>query len=95
MLLTYEMLRAKKACAEQADKFRDLFPDGVVLTEALCVSHASDFDFGWAAENLLSARARKAYEKARASAPALEAREAYRKAIAAAFFAAWQADHVS
>ena len=88
MLLTYEMLRAKGACDQQADKFRALFPAGVVLTEALCVAHASDFDFGWAATNLLSATAREAYEQACATA-----REVYKQARATAFFAGWQADN--
>jgi hypothetical protein len=103
MLLTYKMLRAKGACGEQADKFRALFPAGVVLTEALCVAHASNFGFGfgfgWAATNLLSDTAREAYKQA--CAPAREAykqacataREAYKQACAIAFFAGWQADY--
>ncbi len=87
MLLTYEMLQAKGACAVQAHKFRDLFPGGVVLTEALCLAHASNFNFTWGARNLLSDTAREAYEKA--CAPDLEAYskacdtawEAYCKAV--------------
>jgi hypothetical protein len=65
------MLQAKGACAVQAHKFRDLFPGGVVLTEALCLAHASNFNFTWGARNLLSDTAREAYEKA--CAPDLEA----------------------
>ncbi len=99
MKLTYEMLQAKGACAVQAHKFRALFPEGVVLTEALCVAHAGEFNFAWAACNLLSATALEAYEKA--CAPAWEAYEktrapaweAYGKACAIAFFAGWQADN--
>ena len=75
MLLTYEMLRAKGACADQADKFRDLFPAGVVLTEALCVAYAKEFEFECAARNLLSASARDAYYKACGTA-----RDAYEEA---------------
>jgi hypothetical protein len=90
MLLTYEMLLAKKVCEEQADKFRDLFPYGVVLTEALCVSHANDFDFNCAANNLLRARARKAYKEAYARVwepyqeACVRAKESCEKAIAPA-----------
>ncbi len=80
MLLTYEMLRAKKACPEQANEFRDLFPAGVVLTEALCLAHASDFNFCWAARHLLSASAQEACEKA-----CVPAWEAYCKARASAW----------
>jgi hypothetical protein len=73
------MLQAKNVCTEQADKFRALFPHGVVLTEALCIAHASDFNFTWAAANLLSTAAQEAYEKA--CAPA---RETYNKTLAVA-----------
>jgi len=74
------MLTEKKACANQVRRFKKLFPKGVKVTKAVCLKHAQDFGWDWAAWNLLSAPAWEAYLKARA--PALEA---YLKATAQAW----------
>ena len=76
--LTLATLRARGACREQVALFKAKFGNSVKITEALCVEHSTEFSWGWAASNLLSAPARAAYEAA--TAPA---RAAYDAAIAA------------
>jgi len=80
MRITAKMLTEKEACANQVRRFKKLFPRGVKVTRAVCLKHARDFDWDWAAYNLLSVPAWEAYKKARA--PALEA---YKKATAPAW----------
>jgi hypothetical protein len=66
MMVTYRMLVSKGACVAQRDKFCQLYPNGVIITRELCVKHATDFDWNWAARNLLSGSARDAYLAVRA-----------------------------
>ena len=88
MRITLEMLEARGACKNQYKLFVRLFPDGVEITEELCVKHAQDLDFEWAARHLLGSPTRKAYDEA--IAPHWEAYEqetalhlkAYNEAIA-------------
>lgn len=54
MKITYTLLLYKGACREQRRLFALLFPEGVEITPELCVQHANDFDWTWAAENLLT-----------------------------------------
>ena len=54
MRITPEMLKARGACESQYNLFVELFPDGVEITEELCVKHAQDFDLDWASQNLLN-----------------------------------------
>ena len=68
MKITIRLLKSKGACSEQLEKFKELFPKGVVLTEALCIKHANEFDWDWSAENLLTPTARKLYDETRAPA---------------------------
>ena len=93
MKITVKLLKSKGACAEQVDKFAALFPDGVEPTKALCFAHAQTFDWRWAAENLLPAPAREAYDKARAPAERAynEARATAEKAYNEAVATAWKA----
>ena len=60
------MLEAKGACLEQRKKFKELFPEGVEVTEEKAVEFSSVFDFDWAAETLLKAPLLAAYEEATA-----------------------------
>lgn len=53
MKITKTLLRRKRACANQLALFIATFPDGVDVTEAVCVSVADKFHWGWAAHNLL------------------------------------------
>ena len=78
-VLTLATLREKGTCEEQVAIFRKLFGAQVEITEALCVEHARVFSWEWAAEELLSAPARKAYDEAAALAD-----KAYREAVALA-----------
>jgi hypothetical protein len=61
--LTIDTLTAKDACAPQVDLFRELFGESVTITPELCVEHAAQFDWGWAAENLLTPNSRAEYER--------------------------------
>ena len=80
MKVTKTLLLRKGACDDQLDKFVELFPKGVVVTEALCIEHASVFDWGWAASHLLRAPAQDEYSRVRAAAQA-----EYERVIAAAW----------
>jgi cyclopropane fatty-acyl-phospholipid synthase-like methyltransferase len=94
-LITVETLRRLHACTDQVKKFAELFPNGVEPTLELCVKHAADFDWSWAACNLLTASARAQYDAACASAWAqydaacASAWAQYSPACAAAFYKAW------
>ena len=63
MRISAAILRRKGACADQVKVFEDLFGTRTVeVTEALCVEHASRFDWDWAARNLLPAPLSADYE---------------------------------
>ena len=79
-ILTLKTLKRKGACIDQLELFEATFGKSAEVTVELAVKHASQFNFGWAACNLLTAAALAEYEKARAAA-----RAAYEKARAAAF----------
>jgi hypothetical protein len=66
--LKLSQLIAANACQWQVDKFRARFGEFVEVTRELCESVANEFDFDWAAANLLSAPARAKYK--RVAAPA-------------------------
>jgi len=66
MHLTYRKLKLAGACSQQLKRFRELFPDGVDVTAAACASVAKEFDWDWAARNLLPSRLRAGYEAKRA-----------------------------
>ena len=53
MKVTLKQLKRLKACKDQYDLFAALGLDGVKITEELCIKHAQDFDWDWAAHNLL------------------------------------------
>ena len=63
--VTAELLRAKYACGSQVVLFESLFPEGVEITQELCVKHARDFDWSWAAKNLLPEKQREDYAEGR------------------------------
>src|SRR5579863_7794143 len=77
MKITVELLRKKGACKEQMSLFKELFPNGVIVTKAECLAVADKFNWYWAAHNLLNPNARKAYDEACA-----HARKAYGEACA-------------
>ena len=68
MKITARLLKTKGACKGQVAKFTELFPKGVEVTEALCVIHAQDFDWNWAARNLLPLELQKVYDETEAAA---------------------------
>ena len=69
-ILTLKRLKGAKACNEQVILFSTCFGKQVEVTEDLALAHASDFDWDWAARNLLDAPARAEYDKVRATAQA-------------------------
>ena len=69
MKITLKMLEG--ACKPQRDLFSELFGEEVELTLELCIEHAAEFDWYWAAQNLLSPKATAEYDNA--IAPASEA----------------------
>ena len=54
MKITVDMLRKVAACTSQVQLFEQLFPEGVTPTVALCVEHASKFDWDFAGKFLLA-----------------------------------------
>ena len=65
MKITREYLEKLGACEEQLDLLFKEFPDGGEVTLEKCLRAAElGISLDWAAETLLSARARKAYEEA-------------------------------
>ena len=68
--ITLRILKAKGACESQCERFAALFPEGVEVTEALCIKHADDFNWDWGARHLLRASAWDEYKCAKASASA-------------------------
>jgi hypothetical protein len=66
--LTLKTLIAKGACKDQVELFKAAFGGRVDVTVALCVKHAGQFDWSWAARNLLSEAGRTDYDRARAPA---------------------------
>jgi hypothetical protein len=62
--LKVQTLIRKGACKDQVSLFRDRFGNSVEVTEALCLSVARNFDFIWAAQNLLTPTAFAEYRRA-------------------------------
>ena len=75
MIITAKQLESLGACADQVELFRHLFGERQKVTVALCRKYAANFDWDWAAANLLSAPALNAYEEAMAAAFAKAAME--------------------
>lgn len=61
MFITEEDLKAHQACDEQLALFVELFPNGVEVTEEVCLKYAQDFDWDWAACEFLSLTERDEY----------------------------------
>ncbi len=70
MKITIEQLKDFDACEDQRDLFAKHFGTEVEITEVLCAEVAGIFDWGWAAENLLSNEGRVEWERAVAVAAA-------------------------
>ena len=93
MIITAKKLESLGACADQVELFRHLFGERQKVTVDLCRKYAANFDWDWAAANLLSAPACNAYDETEATA-----RKAYQEATAPALnaydgtgAAAWKA----
>jgi hypothetical protein len=62
VLVTAQTLRSLGSCDTYVLRFRRLWPDGTVITPELCLAHAREFDWHWAAYNLLQAPANRMWE---------------------------------
>jgi hypothetical protein len=89
--ITLQTLNDANACESQCHLFKEHFGDDPApLTKRTALKFASVFDWGWAADNLLSPSQRKAYAEATASAhnayaeAKASARRAYAEATAPA-----------
>jgi hypothetical protein len=63
--ITLTQLRNLRACADQQKLFSQLFGESVEITEALCVEHATSFNWSWAAKRLLDIPALAEYGRVR------------------------------
>ena len=54
VLVTANTLRQLGSCQGYVDLFRRNWPNGTVITPELCVKHYEQFEWGWAANNLLA-----------------------------------------
>ena len=94
-IITLQQLKDKDACTPQLLLFKETFGKSVTLTEELCIKHAQDFDWSWAAYNLLSAPARKVYNETSESAwkvydkTRAPAQKVYNETLASAFYKAY------
>src|SRR3990167_9180078 len=91
MKITHGMLKEQGACASQIRLFNKTFPNGSPANKeealTLALKHADEFDWDWAADNLLTVPALKAYDEA-----ILPALKAYEEAIAPVWRApVWEA----
>jgi hypothetical protein len=68
MIITLKQLQDASACEDQVKLFRKYFGSKVKVTKALCLKHASKFDWDWTAYHFLSTQAQEAYDTATAQA---------------------------
>jgi len=68
MKITSRKLKLLGACRPQIALFKELGGDTKKITRALCLKHASQFNWTWAAQHLLSPPACAEYERVRAPA---------------------------
>ena len=67
-IITLSQLKAAGACANALQRFAAAFGESVQVTPALAGKYADQFDWKWAADNLLSIPAWTEYEAARVAA---------------------------
>ena len=79
MRITLQQLIDAGACGDQRELFQQRYGDSVRVTKRECIAAAQLFDWDWAAQHLLSAPARRAWNEATTTA-----RRAYHKALAPA-----------
>lgn len=53
VLVTWRTLQNLGSCGTYIERFRDRWPEGTVITKQLCVDNADDFEWAWAASQLL------------------------------------------
>src|SRR3990167_7924408 len=88
MKITAKYLEAVDDCKDQVALFRRHFGEEVEVSEKLCLAHAHEFDWNWAARRLLDVPTWQAYERATAGGwtayeeAMVPARRAYEEVIA-------------
>ena len=68
MKITAQLLKSNGVCARVVNKFAGRFPDGVLVTESLCVQQGRDWNWDEGARRLLRPSARDKYARARDTA---------------------------
>jgi hypothetical protein len=63
-IITLAQLKAAGACADALQRFAAAFGESTPVTPSLACKHADQFDWDWAADNLLSAAAQVEYDQA-------------------------------
>jgi hypothetical protein len=63
-IITLAQLKAAGACANALQRFAAAFGESVQVTPSLAGKYADQFSWDWAADNLLPAPARAAYDRA-------------------------------
>ncbi len=61
MIITLKELKRLYACSGEVARFEKLFGKRVRVTKKLCLEHAQDVDWDWAAWHLLGDDAREVY----------------------------------
>lgn len=68
MKLTLDQLNAAKICSPQQADFEAIFGAELDVTEALCIEHATIFDWDWAGVRLLTPEGWKIFDTLRRAA---------------------------
>lgn len=64
VLVTWRTLERLGSCGTYINRFRDRWPEGTVITKQLCVDNSDDFEWGWAASQLLNRNGHRDWENA-------------------------------
>jgi hypothetical protein len=64
MRLTLAQLKEAGACSSARKRLKRVFGDAVDVTPELCQTHADEWNWGWAASNLLTVPALSDYKRA-------------------------------
>jgi len=79
MIITLKQLKEHGACPDQIALFKKLFGERVSVTKTVCLKYGARFNLNWAARELLSPTANKAYKEVMAPA-----NKAYKEVMAPA-----------
>jgi hypothetical protein len=64
VLVTWRTLQQLGSCGTYVERFRDRWPEGTIITKEICVENYDDFEWGWAASQLLLSGGHHRWERA-------------------------------